>query len=64
MPDDHDLSDAQRAVSHREELVRSQRVVADGLAPGQARDDALALLASLEEELRRLVETEAGPANG
>ena len=66
MPDDHDLSDALRALSEREELVRSQRAIADGLSPGQAKDDALALLASLEEELRRLrehlSELRAGPA--
>jgi hypothetical protein len=53
MPDPHELSDARRAVSERETLVRGQRVVADELSPGQAKDDALALLASMEEELRQ-----------
>ncbi len=67
MPDDHDPFEAQRALSEREELVRSQRIVADELSPGQAKDDALVLLASMEEELRQHREHlsgRAGPANG
>ena len=47
-----ELEVAERDVAEGEELVRSQAAVANGLPPGQAKDDALALLASLEEGLR------------
>ena len=52
MPNETELQAARRDISEGEELVRNQNATIDALPPGQAREDAVALIGALEEELR------------